>query len=181
MKITKNNLWQIINTVLIISILSYIAVTAMQQKEKKSNIVYIDNIKIFNNFNMTKDLSKENEKKYAGKIKVFDSLVNKIKTLEISLQKLKTIPNDKKIAYAKLQKIVVEKDKELKEIQTFVKNDINKKVWKRINDYIKIYGKIHQIDIILGAQGSGNIMYGKDKVNITNAFITFANNKYEGN
>lgn len=181
MKITKSNLWQLINTVLIITLLSYIAVTAMQKEEVKSKIVYIDNIKIFNGFNMTKDLSKENEKKYAGKIKVFDSLVNKIKAVEINLQKLRTIPENKKIEYAKLQKIVVEKDKELKEIQTFVKNDLNKKIWKRLNDYIKIYGEKHHIDIILGAQGNGNIMYGKANVDITNTFIKFANNKYEGN
>ncbi len=182
MKITKANLWNIVNSILIICLFSYILVTTLSQKEdSKSKIVYVDNIKLFTDFNMTKDLNKQNEKKYAGKIKVFDSLVNNIKILEQSLQKLKTIPNSKKMEYAKLQKVVVEKDRELAEIREFVKNDVNKKVWKRLNNYINTYGKKRNIDIILGAQGQGNIMYGKDYADITKDFIKFANSKYEGN
>lgn len=179
---TKANLWNIINSILIICLFSYILVTTLSQKDdSKSKIVYVDNIKLFTDFNMTKDLNKQNEKKYAGKIKVFDSLVNNIKILEQSLQKLKTIPNSKKMEYAKLQKVVVEKDRELAEIREFVKNDVNKKVWKRLNNYINTYGEKRNIDIILGAQGQGNIMYGKDYADITKDFIKFANSKYEGN
>lgn len=181
MKLLKNNAWELINSILIIGLLLYFVNYTITQEKHKNKIVYVDNIKIFKKFNMTKDLTKEIENKYKGQIKEFDSLVNVIKTMEINLQKLKTISNAKKLAYAKLQKIVVEKDKELKKIQGFVQNEISTKTWKRLNEYIKEYGKKYNFDIILGAQGNGTIMYGKENVDITDVFLKYANNKYEGN
>lgn len=181
MELLKKHLWKIINSILIIGFILYFVNYKSTQEKHKNKIVYIDNIKIFNEFNMTKDLTKENEAKYKGQIKEFDSLVNTIKAMETELQKLKTIPNKKKLTYAKLQKIVIEKDKELKQLQNYVQNDISSKTWKRLNNYIKEYGTKYNLDLIIGAQGNGTIMYGKDNVNITEVFLKYANKKYEGN
>lgn len=181
MKILKKNVWKIINSLLIICLFTYFVKENGNLKKHKTRIAYVDNLKIFNDFNMTKELTKQNEEKYKSQIATFDSLVNAIKSLETDLQKLKTIPNKRKMEYAKLQKIVVEKDKELKQIQAYVQGEISTKTWKRINEYIKSYGEKFNLDLILGAQGQGNIMYGKDNVDITEEFIKYANHKYEGN
>ncbi len=180
----KNNFWKIINSIFLIAIIAFLIRKNdfdNKNNHQNFNIAYIDNIKIFSNFNMTKDLSKINEKKYASKIKAFDSLVVKIKTMENYLKKQRHISKKEKLNYAKIQKIVIEKDKELKRIQENVKNEINVKVWKRLNEYIVMFGKKKKLNLILGAQGNGNIMYGNSKINITDSFIKFANNKYEGN
>lgn len=181
MKQIKTNSWKIINSILIICLFTYFIKENSNLKKHKTRIAYVDNLKIFNDFNMTKELTKQNEEKYKPQIKTYDSLVNAIKFLETDLQKLKTIPNKRKTEYAKLQKTVVEKDKELKQIQAYVQSEISNKTWKRINEYIKSYGEKFNLDIILGAQGQGNIMYGKDNVNITEEFLKYANRKYEGN
>lgn len=181
MEIIKKNIWQLFNTLLLVGLIIYFVNYKTTQEKHKNKIVFIDNIKIFSDFNMTNDLTKQNEDKYKGQIKEFDSLVSTIKTMETNLQKLKSISNKKKLAYAKLQKIIVEKDKELKQIQSYVQNDISKKTWKRLNEYITEYGKKYNLDIIMGAQGNGSIMYGKDNVDITDVFLKYANKKYEGN
>jgi len=181
MEFLKKNLWKVINTLLIIGFALYFINYTITQRKHKNKIVFIDNVKVFSDFNMAKDLTKQNENKYKSQIKEFDSLVKTIKEMETKLQKLKTISNSKKMAYAKLQKIVVEKDNELKKIQNFVQNDISSKTWKRLNEYIQNYGKKYNLDIIMGTQGNGNIMYGKDNVDITDVFLKYANKKYEGN
>ena len=53
-------------------------------------------------------------------------------------------------------------------------------IWTQINTYVKEYGQQNDYSYILGANGSGSIMYGLESQNITDVVIEFVNKKYEG-
>ncbi len=175
----KKNVWQIINSILLVGVV--ILVVILNNPKQEDKIVFIDNVKLFQGFNMTDELGSQNENKYKPVIQVFDSLVKDIQLLETKLKAKKKISEADRLEYAKRQKIVVEKEQELERIKSYVKEDINNKVWERLNGYITEYGKENEIDIILGAQGQGNIMYGRKPLDITEDFIQYANFKFEGN
>lgn len=175
----KKNVWQIINSVLIAGVIVFTLVLNNTKTEDK--IVYVDNVRVFQEFEMTKELGAQNEKKFQPVIQVFDSLVKDIQQLEATLKEKKKITEKDRLEYAKRQKIVIEKEQELERIKSIVKEDINNKVWERLNGYIKEYGEQNGITLILGAQGQGNIMYGESPSDITDDFIAYANFKFEGN
>lgn len=175
----KKKLWQIINSISLFGIL--ITMVIFNSIKEENKIVFVDNVKLYQEFNMTKELGVQNEKKYQPLIRTFDSLVQDIQSLEIELKTKKKITEKDRLTYAKRQKILLEKEQELKEIKSFVKEDINNKVWERLNGYMIEYGREKKITLILGAQGQGNIMYGNELVDITQDFINYANFKFEGN
>lgn len=60
------------------------------------------------------------------------------------------------------------------EEQTLTQTQVN-----RINEFVKEYGKEKGYDFILGANGSGNIMYAKEGLNITLEVLEGLNRQYK--
>jgi outer membrane protein len=171
--------WSIINSLLIICLLIGYSFSFLNEK---NSVVFIDNIKAFKEFNMTRDLGKLNEERFTPELRNYDSLVNKMSIIEKGLKvKDKKLSSDENEKYVDIRRKLSIKEKELENIRVYVKNDINKKVWTRLNAYIKEFGEDKKVELIIGAQGSGNIMYGDSKIDYTEEFIKYANFKYEGN
>jgi outer membrane protein len=53
-------------------------------------------------------------------------------------------------------------------------------VLNQVNTYIEDYGKEKGYKIIFGANGSGNIVYGSDAIDITNEILKGLNKEYNG-
>jgi outer membrane protein len=175
----KNKLWKLMNSTLVVALIIFVFFNFLNTQN--SNIVFLDNIKLYKEFNMTSDLGKQNEEKFKNEIVEFDSLVKSFKQLEDKLKAQEKITDKDRSEYAKQQKVIIEKERQLVAIKEHVKNEINTKVWERLNSYIEQYGKENKIDILFGAQGNGNIMYGDKEFDITTELIEFSNHKYEGN
>nr|WP_321234627.1 OmpH family outer membrane protein [uncultured Psychroserpens sp.] len=157
----------LINTVLIIGLaLVYI----FNSVDKKETIVYVDNVKLFNEFNMTKEIRAVEEKKMAAKKKTIDSLFNKYQTIE----------DKESQASKKLEVQISYINKELQDIQNNYANDLTQKVWSRLNAYLKNYGEDKELTFIMGSNGNGNVMFSKTSNDATEAIIFYVNQKYEG-
>ncbi|MDY8138492.1 OmpH family outer membrane protein [Aquimarina sp. 2201CG5-10] len=141
-------------------------------KPSKSEIVYVDNVELFNDFNMSKDLGKINTEKMNVERKKMDSLYSIYSIFREQKNKEKT---------TELEKQLRAQDQELRKTKDFLSKDLNRKVWNRLNQYIKEYGETHKYKIVLGTQGNGNVMYAEEVINITSNVLIYANEKYEGN
>ncbi len=53
-------------------------------------------------------------------------------------------------------------------------------VLNQVNSYVEEYGKKHHYDIIFGTTLSGSVLYGKDKLDITDQLLEALNNHYKG-
>ncbi len=61
-----------------------------------------------------------------------------------------------------------------------LKNKYNTQIIKRMNEYVKDFGKQRECAFIYGANGDGGLLYADDSKNLTKALIEYANNRYEG-
>lgn len=139
--------------------------------EKEEQIVYVDNVKLFNGFNMTKDLNQINGLKINKQKKKLDSLYTLYGIFKDNNQ------NDKlRGLEAKLRN----EDEELKKMNERFSEKMSKAVWSRLNVYIKEYSTTKEYKIVLGTQGNGNVMFAENDADITEAIINYSNLNYEG-
>jgi outer membrane protein len=53
--------------------------------------------------------------------------------------------------------------------------------WAQINAYMKEFGEARGYSLIFGADGSGNLIYAKNGLDVTKEAIDYINKRYEGN
>ena len=56
--------------------------------------------------------------------------------------------------------------------------DYNNQIVSQINQYVKEFGKENAYDVIIGSNGDGTVMYGKEEMDITDEVLNFINQKY---
>lgn len=57
--------------------------------------------------------------------------------------------------------------------------DINQKIWDRLNPLLEKYGEERGLDLIIGANGAGTVLYGHKKADVTDDVIMYINEKHE--
>jgi len=130
---------------------------------------YVDNIVLFNQFNMAKDLHSMGVPQLNAQKKKVDSLYQLLQQQE-----------DPKLIKEFQQRVYVQNN-HLQKMDTELKQQINSKAWERLNVYLEEFGKQRKVDLIFGIQGAGNIMYADEAFDLTQEAIEFTNGKYEGN
>lgn len=149
-------------------ILLIIALVFFFLSNSKSNIKYVDNTKLFNEFLMTKELVKVGENIYNAQKKRLD-------TLYLKLNQCK----DDKSKIIVIDKINMQKQS-ISDFNTNYNLKNSEKIWKRINQYLKEFSEINNYDLIIGTQNDGAFA-GNSKLEITTQAVDYINRKYEGN
>jgi len=140
----------------------YILLSHSQDKK----IVYADAIQLFNGYKYKTDLEK------AG---------------QGTLSKLKASLDSVGIIYKvnpgnpNTQLLVAEKQQQLSQAYEAMNKEINQKVWERLNPLIQAFGKEHHIEMLIGANGMGTLLYASEEKDMTQDLIQYVNRAYEGN
>jgi len=151
------------------------------QIEKGNNrIAYVDVNKVIHGYKRTNLLKEEFENQKAELNTNKDSLFQAFKTTLVDFEKGKEGLSNEEL---------VKKEKELEQKRVELNNyhkAIQQKLQQRdvenmnllledINQFLKVYGEKEEYDLILGANGSGNIMYGESAIDITQKVIESLN------
>jgi outer membrane protein len=136
-----------------------------QDAKNEEKVVFVDNYKLFEEFEMKKSLDKKIEKEFA---------IEKQKLDQMAIAFQNAIPKEKE----KLKQDYVLYESKFNETFTKVSDEYTKEVYSKLNEFIKEFGKKNNYDIIIGTGGQGNIMYVDTNVNITNKLIKFVNTKF---
>ncbi len=166
----KFNKLTIVNAVIVVLLVTYIVFQTLQPKPQTT--VYVDTIKLFNGFNMTADIKRIEEAKIKAKVKVLEDLYKTFNALSDKEKQLDVNKN--------LQQQIAYKSKDLQELQDALVQNLNKNVWGRLNRHLKTYAEAKKLTLILGKTNTGNVMYAKDAIDITDAVLEYANKVYEG-
>lgn len=137
-------------------------------KDKKVTVV--DAVKLFNQFNMKKELE-ENAK---AKMKVIRRKTDSVKN---KLRMASGVKNEKEVE--QLTNILNSMSDALDEEYNRSNEEISSLVWKRLNPLIDKYGKQHGTHLIIGANGMGSVLYMDEHYDVTDDVIQFVNKKYE--
>lgn len=147
----------------IISLLYYV-------NEKVNKVVVVDVIKVFNEFNMKKQLEGKVDvelQKYSDHL---DSMNALLEIAKMHKDAKRTEIIDEEIHFTK---------QEAQRAYEISNKNINEQVWNRLNPLIDEFGKKNNYRIVIGANGMGTVLYNVDDVDRTADLIKFINDKYE--
>src|SRR5690606_16249593 len=150
-----------------------------------SNQVYVDVNKLIDGYKRTKIVRTEFEVKAKTLNANVDSLMtdwqNELKIYE----KERSGMSEKELELK--QEVLGNKQQQINNYQQAIQKQIQEEdkkatqtVVNDINDYVKEYGKKHKYTIILGASGSGNIMYANEDADLTKVVLEGLNTEFEG-
>ena len=154
---------------LVVSLLTGTVVYFMVAAQAKK-IGVIDAVRLFDQYNMKKELEGRSKGKFQSMGKQLDSLANALNMAKAT----KNADEEKNLTYAYSyfkQRLEAEYKQNNQEI--------NQQVWKRLNTAIEEYGKNRKLHLIIGANGMGSVLYDDETYDMTNDAIQFINKKYE--
>jgi len=150
-------------------------------KTEKAKIAYIDTIKLFNGFDMKVELEKKMNANELGYQATLDSIKIEINGLYQILESLEENERQDIIGRIKKAQYVLEtKEKDLGQKAFNDRTMFNEQIQSQLNTYLETYGQENGFDLLLGANGQGNILYVQKKIEKTIDAIAFVNTKYNG-
>lgn len=143
-----------------------VLIIASSCSNQSDGIVFLDNFKLFESFEMKKDLDFKIEGELSAE-------KNAVSALADSLDK-ETDPSKKEQLEKNLQEAKLLFDQKFQALSSKYTNE----VYAKLNTLISAYGKQKGYKIILGADGQGGVMYVDTTYNITNDMIKYVNDAY---
>ncbi|MES2812061.1 MAG: OmpH family outer membrane protein [Bacteroidota bacterium] len=164
MILNKKSILLTISILLLIVNTSYIL---YQEFISEPDVVYVDNIQLFDGFNMTKEMKRIGEGQ-------FNTQKSKIDSLYIKIQK--SNPAEQQI----LMKKYVGLKENLEQFNQQFAYEETQKIWKRLHSYVDEFSAEKKYKLIIGSEKKQDVLYAEPNVNITNELINYVNSKYEG-
>ncbi len=169
--------------ILIYILLALILAFGIYQYSSRPNIACVQLGKVYDEFEMKKQL----EGKYKN---ISNARKVQLDSLELHLKALSNIivsMNEKDpLRQEKINEFEYKKQDYLQKKKTFGEDNqqtskmYEEEVWKQLNQYITDYGKEKGYTCVLGANGTGAVMYIQQSSDVTDAVITYVNNKFKG-
>jgi len=134
--------------------------------QKQRTTVFMDSFMVFEEFQMKKDYDKRLETEIGAEQKELDAIGTELSaaTDPAKIDALKKDFTVKKMAFD--------------EKFSAISQQYTAEVYKRLNEYIKAFGKEQHYGFILGSNGQGNVMYVDQQQDVTKELIKYINKKY---
>jgi outer membrane protein len=145
-------------------------ITYMLIQRQQKRIAVVDAVKLFNSYNLKKDL----EKQSGGRLHYLSGQLDSMR-IKFEEQQGNKDENVKKEIFRSYSIAKQQFDNEYAQIN----QALNEMVWKRLNPLIDKYGKEHELHLIIGANGMGTVLYNDDFFDLTSDVITYVNKDYE--
>jgi outer membrane protein len=143
------------------------------------SVAYVQVGKLYEEFDMKKDMEKELLSTQTKGKAILDSLLVDINALT---KKLEQNPGN-----THLQNLVLKKREEYVDWRSSFENDqqeivsnLQAKILAQISQYVKEYGEANGYDYVFGAVSDGTLMYGAETEDITPEVKKFINERYKG-
>ncbi|MEL6637084.1 MAG: OmpH family outer membrane protein [Bacteroidota bacterium] len=107
-----------------------------------------------------------------------DSLDVQLQALAAALQQSEDGPQRER--YQALQQQYAFLHQQFKEDQNQLAREMDEKIWTQLNQYVDDYAEEWGLDYLIGADGSGTIMGGRERLDATEPIIEFINRSYHG-
>lgn len=140
------------------------------ESRRFKKIAVVDAVKLFDRFNMKKELEANEKAKLQAISKQVDSIANQLELARASRNEDEV----KKMTYG-YNYMKTNLENEFRQGN----RDINEQVWKRLNPVVEEYGKMKGLHVIIGANGMGSVLYNDEYLDLTEDIIKYVNNKYE--
>lgn len=147
-------------------LVSYLAFKPAQKQ------AYVQLSELYNEFQYKQELEKELTQLQTIRKKTLDSLQQRLGELAAQPTQTQVFVQQRDAFYQLQTKYEEERQQ--------VVQAMDQKIWKQLNQYVSDYGRIHGFQLILGADGSGTVMYIDPSTNITSELKDYVNQRYKG-
>jgi Skp family chaperone for outer membrane proteins len=177
-KIESMKKLSVINTVLLVSILTYLVVGKIDEP-KAGNHVYAVTSELYSEFVYQQELSAEYASVKSERDRELSQLKNDLIRLENRI--LQNVASDEeKQTYEQAVMNYRRSELSINEELLTLGNEYNQKIWDKLNAFTKEFGETNGYEVIFGAGGNGNILHADENKNITTELVAFCNMKYNG-
>lgn len=132
------------------------------RETRRSSLVYVDIGKLLEQYQFRKDMEQASTQN-----------LYQIKHVVDSLKMLQKVSNDPVLAGQ-----AAHAEQAFDQYYTQSSQETSKKVWERLNPLLEQYGKDKKLDLVIGANGAGTVLYGSSQSDVTADVITYVNSKY---
>ncbi len=171
----------VVGSIVIVGMLSVVAIAiAIFALKEKPKVGYVELNILYDEFELKKELEGKLANVQNARQLVLDSLKLQLQT-SASLLQGKLNPTKEEISrWQSIKSNYQETEKRFSEDNYSLTESYNQQIWKQLNQYIEDFGKENNYEFIYGAEGSGALMYGSSKHDITNTLIKYCDDKYKG-
>lgn len=143
-------------------------------------LAFIEIQKVYDSFELKKDLESKFKIVQNHRKRILDSLELELKLIYVSIEKGSN-KDEKLISNYNLRKnYYLQQKQQAEQDNDALSKQYDKEILNQLNQYVKDFGKEHRYDYIFGTDGNGSIMYGSERVNISDPLIEYINTKYNG-
>lgn len=160
------------------SVIVGLTIVAYFSFTQRANTAYVNLSEIYNDFEMKKELEKQLENVHQKRKFFLDSLGANIQAMMPTVEKTNDPGIQLKLEQSQREYMI--RQKQFEEDNANTTQMYQEQIWKQINQYINDYGETHDFEYILGADGSGSVMYARKANNITEDVKKYINEKYKG-
>lgn len=162
----KSNPLIVINIVLIAVLIIFFTLRILESDKK---IVYVDSVKLFDGFVMTKEMKRVGEKEFNSRKSVLDNLYSNLQSPTISASEKK-----------ELMQQFIQRKEELEQFNETFGAEQSTKIWSRIKSYTAEFSKDENYRLVVGSDNKQTILFADEKIDVTNELLIYLNKKYEG-
>lgn len=161
-------------TLLLSALVAWLLIKNTDQAETK----FINVEEVYSKFQLKIELMGEYESVEQGRTSHLDSIKLVLQTISNNAELASKEDLQKKYELTR-QEYLYKKD-QFESVNKELYQKYFDQIWTQLNQYIEEYGQKMQYKYLLGATGSGAIMYADESTNVTKDLIQFVNQKYAG-
>lgn len=132
-------------------------------------IVFADKAKLFDGFNMAKELNRAGAKEFQSRKLALDSI-------QAQLQAPGLPEADKR---ALMQQLIQGREA-FEDFQQHFGEEELPAIRTRLEGYVADYAKAHNHRLVIGTDGRQAVLFGTEDLDITNELLNYINRRYEG-
>lgn len=164
----------------LLTLILTVVLVAVIFKPGQEKTGYVELNKLFDEFKLKKELQGELEKIKTVRKNITDSLEFELKVMVKGIQAEGQKDKAKLGEFEVKRQQYMEKKKQFEDDNETVGKQFNDQIIGQLNQYVKDYGEKNGYDYIFGADGSGFLMFSKEKRNITEEVKKYINERYKG-
>lgn len=151
----------------------------------KKEVVYVNTHKLLSNYKGMLAAQKDIEEKSKTWQANIDTLTNDVQNQMKKYEKERASLSAKELKLT--EELLRHKQQQLMQYQQAIKQKneeenikLKDKIVADVNVFIKDYGEKHSYDYILGSTNMGNVLYGKEALDVTDDMLKGLNEAYKG-
>jgi outer membrane protein len=168
-------------TILSAAIILTVGITSFSLvKKEKDKIAFVELNRVYLDFTMKKEMEAKLQLIQEKRKVIVDSLELELRMLAGKIESKNVQSESELNLFSHKKQEFLEMRNRFDEDNLETAKRFDEQVFAQINQYVKDYGEKNDYLMILGAEGSGSLMYAKEAINITDDVVKNINQRYKG-